>query len=147
MFRIFLIAFFYLGLISCTSLKSIPGQKGIAYIRFGSGGGFTGAEKAFYLLENGSIWEETTHGPQKKGQAGKEETAQMFDIPKRIERVRSSYNIPGNRYFFIEYKIGESSQKIVWGGDKDFPPVFEIWLKNLMNLVKKSNSHGRNLVE
>lgn len=147
MVRILAITFFSMSILSCTSSKNIPGQEGTDYIRFGNGGGFTGAVKAYYLMKNGTIWEETSNGPKKNGQADREETAQMFDIPSIIEVVRTSYNVPGNRYFFIEYKIEKDSQKLVWGGDKDFPPVFETWHKNLMHLVKKSNLNNRNLVD
>lgn len=136
-----------MSLFTCSSLKNIPGQDGTEYIRFGSGGGFTGAVKAYYLMKNGTIWEETVNGPEKRGMADKEKTAQMFRIPGTIEAVRTPYNVPGNRYFFIDYRISTDSQKIVWGGDKDFPPVYETWLKNLMHLVKKSNLHDSNLVE
>lgn len=130
-----------MSILSCKPAQFIPGDSKNNFIRFGNGGGFTGAVKAWYLTESGALYEDNGEKPSYIGMAKKEIAKQMFAIPEIIHAKDNPYNVPGNRYFFIEYQIDGFTQKITWGGDQNHLKAYDTWYHNLMHLVKDPNLH------
>jgi hypothetical protein len=99
------------------TLDNLPEQQ----LRWGSGGGFTGKETSFSLLENGQIFKFVgVSGEKMELKAIKAKTAKaMFDAVTSLELNNIELNDPGNMYYFVEMKSKESTHKITWGDDKN----------------------------
>jgi len=123
-------------LLSCKSLLFHPDQSQNAYISFGNGGGFTGAVSEYFLVENGKLYrneggkyEEVAVIPQKK-------TKQMFNLYHSLNLDKIFLDDPANRYYFISYKNGGESHRIVWGGSELILPELQLYYDNLNHLAK-----------
>lgn len=139
--------FFICSLMSCKPAPFIPGESDINYLRFGNGGGFTGGVIAYYLTENGNLYQENGQIIQKFAKCDPSWTKQMFLIPGILDAQNKPYNVPGNRYFFIEYNINGQKQTITWGGEPMPIAPYETWYKNLMHEVKIKNLSRERSVE
>jgi len=90
---------------------NISEKTGIEEIRFGSGGGFTGAVKAYSLSADGQLTEQDDqNGLSKK--INTKTTLELFTLAKELKTY--SLNEPDNVYSFIEIKSRETTNKIVW---------------------------------
>ncbi|MBK6365112.1 MAG: hypothetical protein IPF52_17185 [Saprospiraceae bacterium] len=134
-----ILVLFLVLLISCKSVPFVPEESKLNYIKFGNGGGFTGMVNTYYLTEKGDLYADGGEGLKKSGSVKKQIADQMIALPKILNIKENPYNVPGNRYFFIEYKIDGEQQKIQWGGDEKHPKEYETWYKNLIFLIKQQN--------
>lgn len=109
-----------LMLLSCKSSKLGPVEYEKQQIRFGSGGGFTGAVNTFALLESGKLYQHNSMGA--------DTFAFMLELPKSqmkdlFSRVGSSgldttkYETYGNFHHFLEWKTESDSNRISWSSD------------------------------
>jgi hypothetical protein len=137
--RSFLFIAFITLIISCKPIPFIPGDSKLNYIKFGNGGGFTGMVNTYFLTETGDLYADGGEGLQKSGTVDKQIANQMLALHKILHVKEKPYDVPGNRYFFIEYKIDGEIQKIQWGGDDNQPKEYETWYNNLIYLIKKQN--------
>ncbi len=107
-------------------------------IRFGKGGGFTGIEKSYTLLENGQLFEKNTSGNLTGlDKASKKAVKVYFNAIENLHLDSVKFQYPGNTYSFIEVPNGDSFNRISWG-DNQHPvdgPVQDLFNK-LMALVK-----------
>ena len=142
-----LFIFFTCLTMSCKPVPFIPGQSDTNYLRFGNGGGFTGAVTAYYLTENGTLYQENGQKADRMATCDPAWTRQMFLIPGILHAQDKPYNMPGNRYFFIEYSIDGLKQTITWGGEPMPIKAYETWYKNLMHEVKIKNLSKEKNVE
>lgn len=136
---LFIITLTTLICMQCKTPPFIPGESKHDFIRFGNGGGFTGAVKAYFLTDDGQLYKEEGEKPVLIGKVSSDLAKQMFLVPEVIQADSKPYNMPGNRYFFIDYSIGGSKQKVMWGGEPMPYSEYETWYKNLMFVVKKQN--------
>jgi hypothetical protein len=89
---------------------------------FGHGGGFTGAINSCFLMDNGQLfyhkslddsWEEMNKHKKKEAQ-------KMFDRYTELGLTDMELNVPGNLYYFIEMRHGNSSPHRITWGDEDY---------------------------
>lgn len=139
MTHFYLLIIFLVGVFSCKSIPFSPDDPNVDFIRFGNGGGFTGSVNVYYITRNGYLYKDEGNFPQKIGKVDEKIATQMFALPDILQMEKNPYDLPGNRYFFIECQLKEIKQKITWGGDSNHPQAYETWYHNLMHLVKKVN--------
>lgn len=103
---------------SCKSTYS-PDTYEKPQIRFGSGGGFTGAVTEYCLLSSGQLFlkehKDTTF--TEIGKITKSEAKELFAeaLEKKLptKKMKDSYNM----YKFLTYKTKENSNDMIWGVD------------------------------
>jgi hypothetical protein len=89
-------------------------------LRWGNGGGFTGKETAYTLLENGQIFKRDgvdgvlseIKGTKTKTGTALLKTAETLGLSK-LDLVH-----PGNTYNFIEVPDGQKTKRLSWGDPK-----------------------------
>lgn len=129
MFKLILILGSSIFLGTCLSQK-----QSITYetIRFGSGGGFTGAVEGYEL-----------HG-NKLSELNSSESFQLISdneivtINKHIAALGPlAFDEPANMYRFIELKLaGQEKMKFQWGVNKEVPKELQVLFDTLIRLVK-----------
>lgn len=106
-----------LGLFSCKSTKNIePDSFEGRQIRFGSGGGITGALTQWALLDNGRLWGvsgEPTANLKHVAKVSKKEVTAIFSSLDSLN-WGEPVNQPGNMYRFLELHDGKEVTRIVW---------------------------------
>lgn len=123
----------------CKSSKYTPEDYPDAQIVFGSGGGFAGTYKHFYLFENGQLFKNSTAKPdfEKVKKVKKSVAKQVFNNYETFKLKDYQLNDPGNMSYYIEYKKGGEQHKIQWGGNnQDVDPNIETIYKILNNLTQ-----------
>lgn len=107
-------------------------------LRFGSGGGFTGAVSTWCLLENGQLfWQENAKSEfVAKGRASRKAVKAVFAQAEELGLLDAEISQPGNMYSFIEMKTDTGSGKATWG-DPSTPvnPDFQTLYQSLMDLT------------
>lgn len=126
-----------IALISCKSKPINPLQYTESTIIFGYGGGFSGAEKTYSLLDNGGLFELTKMGQEyvKLTKVPKDQVSQIFTNFNFFNFDELKLNEPGNTYKFIELNVDGNRNRIVWGNskvDRNITVMHAI----LMNLIK-----------
>ena len=87
-----------------------------AYIKFGSGGGFTGNKVEYEINPSGKVY-------KTESLIRRKEVISILDNIENICKNDTSFKQPGNIYFFIDIDI-EGCQKIfVWGEEGFSTPV------------------------
>ena len=132
---LFVLAVFF---IFCKNTKYTADNLPKEQIHFGKGGGFTGIEKTYTLLENGQLFEKATDGTLTALESAKKKKAQgFFKTAKTLKLDQIKFQYPGNTYSFIEVPAGEGFNRISWG-DNQHPVdgAVQDLLNNMMALVK-----------
>jgi hypothetical protein len=133
--RFFTVLFTLLLFSTCKTYT--PDQLPPVQLQFGNGGGFTGIETSYTLLENGQIFKQSsidstaTNLPSVKPKAAKALFAQLEAIGFDTLNI----NKPGNLYQFIQSKQDTLSHKVVWTPGTD-QPVLDSLYKKMIQLVK-----------
>lgn len=113
-----------------------------AQLKFGNGGGFTGAVTTYILLENGQLFgmeptkSDTIHIPR----LDQKLTDQLFSSYHDMGMDKATHNDPGNLYYFLEVQNEGEPHRIVWGGLEDINPTIPQYYLNLMKLVKRQKA-------
>lgn len=132
--RITLLAFtalIILGSSACGIFKKkVPA--GAPEIIFGWGGGFTGMVDQYSLLKDGTL---------KKGTEvlKKLDNKQLRTVMKLVDKVNFSklkLNDPGNLYYFLTMKTGDTEQKLQWNDQTAVPEEVKAAYDALINLTK-----------
>ena len=95
--------------LACKQTKYTPGNFPDRQLRWGSGGGFTGKETTYTLLENGQIF--TLAGDGALTESGKVKAKHAKALYERIGTLGLDgvhFQHPGNTYDFIEVLSGDS---------------------------------------
>lgn len=103
---------------SCKSTYS-PDTYEKAQMRFGSGGGFTGAVTEYCLLASGQLYLKE-HGDttfQEIGKISKSDAKTIFTEAVTLNLPTLKMKEPYNMYKFINYKTMEDDNELVWGID------------------------------
>jgi hypothetical protein len=122
----------------CKSSKYSSDKLPENQLRWGSGGGITGKETVYTLLENGQIF---------KSAAMKNDTAEVDGPRKKVAKAlflraaemglaKLDFNHPGNIYRFVELANAEGVQRVAWG-DPKYPadPAVEALYQALNKLI------------
>jgi hypothetical protein len=113
-------------------------------IAFSTGGGFTGVETIFTILENGQVFSASGLDPKKTMLFGKlpvKATKSFFEKANQINWEKEAINDPGNLYHTLSFGTNGSMKKQVWGGGKETPSkeITDLYyeLSNAINALKK----------
>lgn len=123
-------------MVFCKHTRYTPDNLPAQQIRFGKGGGFTGIEQAYTLLDNGQLFDANrTELDSAKRRVAKA----CFKTVEQLKLAQLDFKHPGNTYSFIEVPSGDGGyRRISWGAadapvDKNIAELFE----KLMSLVRK----------
>ena len=136
---LFLLAPVLLGVVSCKSSKMGPDSYEKPQIRFGSGGGFTGAITTYALLESGKLYEHNSMGVdtfQLVLEVPKDRTKEIFAEVGNSGLDSTNYTSYGNFYHFLEWREGADSSRITWANnDPKIDAEWQEMYKMLKGLV------------
>jgi len=107
-------------MLSCKSSKLGPVEYDKKQIRFGSGGGFTGAVTTYALLESGKLFQHNSMGVDTFAfmlEVPRSQVKDMFDRVSQNGLDSMEYNTYGNFYYFLEWKTESDSNRISWSSD------------------------------
>jgi hypothetical protein len=93
------------------------------FFSIGSGGGFTGTASVFKVTPSGKVFKGDGIGEVQFTECGKIKKAKAKQMLKRISDVTqstTSFNHPGNLFYFISYTEDNNKRTITWG-DVDHP--------------------------
>ncbi|MBK9733755.1 MAG: hypothetical protein IPO92_01805 [Saprospiraceae bacterium] len=113
-----------------------PSSTKETFLKFGSGGGFTGKVINFYITEQGKVYNEKGSDLLKITSLSKNTAKQLFTNHTKLGLDKMTLNDPGNKYFFIEKSIKGSTQTIKWGKNQLDNKNVETFYNLLMNIVK-----------
>lgn len=125
----------------CKSTKNIsPDSFEGKQIRFGSGGGITGAVTQWALLENGRLWG-VSGAPnavlKEVGKVSKKVCTEIFEEALTLEKMKK-VNDPGNMYCFVEIHHADGVTKMVWNpSQKDNYSVLNTFFDRLKVIMKE----------
>jgi hypothetical protein len=121
--------FIFLNASNCSSDKSFK------ELKFGSGGGFTGAVTEFHVKENGDVFQ--YNSIEKEEKLIKSITAeQLKTVKEKIARLPSDalkIDHPYNMYYFIQL----DTMKAVWGDPSYTAPKELLDLYDYLNTIKQ----------
>ncbi len=122
----------------CKPTKYTPDNLPDEYLRFGNGGGFTGIETTYTLLENGQVFKSVSRQfeTQELATCKRKKVKQLFDRAESLNLTQVKFMYPGNIYQFMEILDDGVSNRIAWG-EKDNPVDDNIKLlhEELMQLI------------
>lgn len=123
----------------CKHTKYTPTTLPAKQLRWGNGGGFTGKETTYTLLENGQIFKREGAGALLvELEAAKKKNAKtLFETAETLGLSKLDFMHPGNIYSFIEVPEGEGSKRITWGDTRTpVDPKVQEFYGQLVQLVK-----------
>jgi hypothetical protein len=124
----------------CKVVKYTPDKLPTQQIIFGEGGGFSGVETAYTLLENGQIFKQV--GEERAYQELrpiKAKTAKsIFEKVNSLQLYKMDIERPGNLYYFLQEVNEAIDSRVVWGSGSYVPPPSVIVVyKELLEVVNK----------
>ena len=130
----------YLALIicvlaSCASTKSTSETLINEQIRFGYGGGFTGAVTSYCITNSGKCFKQENFEISKlrASNAGIDE---CFQECQAIGFEKMDINSPGNTYSYIEHKVGDQLHRVTWNPHQlHLPSDLVVFNNMLLELV------------
>lgn len=104
-----------LALSACKTYQA--NQLPATQLRFGSGGGFTGAVTEYVLLENGQIFvRESLNGDyQPLGKVKKERAKALYQTWETSGLAKKTFEHPGNMYYFVTMAKDGEEHRLSWG--------------------------------
>ncbi len=110
---------------------------------FGSGGGFSGLETTFILLENGQVFRQTGVDDvyEELKPIRRKKARDLFSKLSSLQLYKLDIENPGNMYYFLREVTDKLDSKVTWGAGDYLPPQALISLyKELSGLVKEKNA-------
>ncbi|MEZ0484946.1 FAD-binding oxidoreductase [Fibrella aquatica] len=109
--------------------REIPDTYKGRVLTVGSGGGVTGKEKSYSLLDDGRLFSRKA-GQKTYTFVGKQTAANtkkvFWSVEDRCAIRKTTYNKPGNIYRFVSWRKGTELRKVAWApGDKQLPANYE----------------------
>ncbi len=110
------------------------------FLRFGSGGGVTGAVTEYSLYKNGQVFKFAAKAPAPEEVAshGKKKAGQLFETAAALGLFEREFSHPGNLYYFLEFRNEGKQRRITWG-DREHPvdPKIQDLYDQLTQLLPK----------
>jgi hypothetical protein len=134
--RLFLVAALMAS--ACQSTRHPADNLPSRQLRFGYGGGFSGKEQAYTLLENGQLFfVEPGSAPKVLPDVKPKKAAELFRQAEQVFASEPSL-LSGNTYAFIELNAGNRTQRLAWN-DQKANPVQDVQglYANLMQQVRQ----------
>lgn len=107
-------------------------------LSFGQGGGFTGVETTYTLLENGQLFTFTSASPDARElpSARRKTAHQLFETAEDLGLLQTDFMYPGNLYSFIEFQDDGQKRRLAWG-DPAHPvdPKIKAFYEQLIQLA------------
>ena len=126
---------------SCKNQQFLPSKYEDKQINFGNGGGFTGAVNQYILFENGQLF--TQKGMSDSlivlPKIKKKVVKMIFEKYDEYKIGKKFIHFPGNRYHFIEMKMGKEVSRQTWGKNDYTPDEQLLEFYNLLNSVIKKD--------
>ena len=116
--KTFLISGFLLWTcLACRPGASLPTTAPGPQIRFGSGGGITGAVTTYYLLENGRLYQHTSSPDTMVfiQRLSADKRRAYFERIEALNLPTKAVMQPGDLYRFLEYRTNTDSTRATWG--------------------------------
>ncbi|MCC6727160.1 MAG: hypothetical protein IT258_21835 [Saprospiraceae bacterium] len=109
---------------ACKTTKYTPEKFPIRQVVFGDGGGFTGIETSYTLLENGQLFKQVgVEGAYMELKAIKAKKAkEMFDKVNALQLFKLDIEKPGNMYYFLRQVTDHLDSRVTWGAGDYMPP-------------------------
>jgi hypothetical protein len=118
----FLLLFSFLFLMeitldSCKTTTYTADKLPAKQLCFGNGGGFTGQENVYTLLENGQLFSSNalTNSSEALPAIKAKKAKTLFGKYEALKLNELDFNQPGNIYSFVEMKDSVGTHRIVWG--------------------------------
>ena len=118
-------------LMACSASQKVVTTPTQQQIRFGHGGGFTGAVTEYCLTSKGELYKKVM-GDINKLSVSKEDARQCFDKCQSIQFGSMDINSPGNFYAFISYHQQDSIHRINWN---PYQPSLSTDLRDFHNML------------
>ena len=123
-----------------------PNQLPDQQLIFGKGGGFSGIETSYTLLNNGQLFKSNSADTSliELKKIAKSEAKRLFSTLEAVGFDSIQLNSPGNLYQFIESQTEGKTHKVVWGADESTSPIPEAlkdFYKNLMDMALAAESN------
>ncbi len=112
---------------TCKSSQLGPDSYDKRQIRFGSGGGFTGAVTTYALLETGQLFEQSMAQDSFSllRELPRAQTKALFKEIEASAIDTFQYTSYGNFYHFVEWRDKEGHNRIAWASDD--PKIDPTW--------------------
>lgn len=126
----------------CKTKSYTPTSYTKRMLYFGGGGGFTGAVKSFYILENGQAFKAgmESNSFNEIAKLDSKVVKQIFANYDNLNLAKMELNEPQNMYKFIEHQDANGKHKLMWGRlNKDEAHSLDIFYSILLNAVKDKN--------
>ncbi len=109
-------------------------------ILFGRGGGFSGVETTYILLENGQFWQQEgiASSPVALPSVPRSQAGSLFDKAEAHFFGEVSLNDLGNTYSFVGLEMKDRRSRIAWTGElPPLDPAFSDLIQDLFSLIPK----------
>ncbi|MBP7183905.1 MAG: hypothetical protein KBA06_00215 [Saprospiraceae bacterium] len=141
---IFVVGVLQVILFSCkTSMVNSPLDYEKRAITFGKGGGFTGKETSYVLLQNGQLFEKKSDSVfVQVALIEKKLYKSLFAdaLSNKLDQIQC--NKPGNMYYFVAYDDAKKkiSNKITWGdANAQLESKVKEFYKEINKLIPQDN--------
>jgi len=135
----FVTSLFFVFLFSCKSQQYTIADLPETQLIFGNGGGITGEETTYTMLENGQLFKHSSllNEHSELESITKKEAALHYDKLLQLKLAALDFNHPGNRYYFIEEVQGEEKHRVTLGSNHhDIPEEYKSFYKELRTTIK-----------
>lgn len=129
-----MIIIFSMITISCATQKQqTKNTPDFDQIKFGSGGGFTGAERQYLLENNGNVYKVTRDSTFQINQIAMPEIDSISNLLDKISFKSIEFNETGNFTYHIEVITSDYKKKVTWTDQSQ-----AVELKNIYNKLVKT---------
>jgi hypothetical protein len=105
----------------CRAQRATPDTYTGRQLIFGNGGGFSGAESTYVLLDNGQLFSVETDKATRQEkykplkQLSLTITRQLFSKAEALQLEQLAFSHPGNMYYFIGLQENNTTHRATWG--------------------------------
>jgi hypothetical protein len=136
---LFVLSFFLCSFFSCVSKKLNPLVYKKTSIVVGHGGGMTGLETSYVILDNGNVYILSKMGQEYKyiGRLKRNKVKQIFENYKLLNFELLELDAPGNTYQFMDFHKDGKNNRITWThkkGDENLNLLHKILLHHIKSL-------------
>ena len=125
-------------MVSCRSQQQFYQKYDGIKLAVGTSGGFTGEEKKFVLLDNGNLYKisSLSHDTVFVAKLENAKSKQIFNNYNVLGLGKMNISEPGNMNYFIEYKNGDISHKLLWSNSLQKGSEVHLFYDFFMEIVR-----------